>query len=108
VAAGALADRFDPRRLIQCGMVRFMTCSLGWGGFFITDSNAPAHPSRTCRRCLADLKPTPAARHCKYCPVAKCSTPQRHGPHARSVVGPAVTVVFYLPLLLCLQGALRF
>jgi MFS family permease len=38
VAAGALADRFDPRRLIQCGMLLFMACSLGWGYFFITDS----------------------------------------------------------------------
>src|ERR1700728_983324 len=38
VAAGALADRIDPRRLIQCGMVLFMTCSLGWGYFFITDT----------------------------------------------------------------------
>jgi len=38
VAAGALADRFDPRRLIQCGMLMFMGCSLGWGYFFITDS----------------------------------------------------------------------
>jgi MFS family permease len=38
VAAGALADRFDPRRLIQCGMAMFMACSLGWGYFFITDS----------------------------------------------------------------------
>jgi len=38
VAAGALADRFDPRRLIQCGMVMFMGCSLGWGYFFLTDS----------------------------------------------------------------------
>ena len=38
VAAGALADRFDPRRLIQCGMAMFMACSLGWGYFFLTDS----------------------------------------------------------------------
>jgi MFS family permease len=38
VAAGALADRFDPRRLIQCGMLMFMGCSLGWGYFFLTDS----------------------------------------------------------------------
>jgi len=38
VAAGALADRFDPRRLIQCGMVMFIGCSLGWGYFFFTDS----------------------------------------------------------------------
>src|SRR5271163_330277 len=38
VASGALAERFDPRRLIQCGMVLFMTCSAGWGYFFFTDS----------------------------------------------------------------------
>ena len=38
VAAGALADRFDPRRLIQCGMTLFIACSLGWGYFFITDT----------------------------------------------------------------------
>jgi MFS family permease len=38
VAAGALADRFDPRRIIQCGMVLFIIASLGWGYFFITDT----------------------------------------------------------------------
>src|SRR6202021_3637679 len=38
VASGALADRFDPRRLIQCGMGLFITASLGWGYFFITDT----------------------------------------------------------------------
>ncbi|HEY1546066.1 MAG TPA: MFS transporter [Xanthobacteraceae bacterium] len=36
VASGALADRFDPRRLIQCGMGLFITASLGWSYFFIT------------------------------------------------------------------------
>jgi MFS family permease len=36
--AGALADRFDPRRLIQLGMVLFMVASLGWGWFFLTDT----------------------------------------------------------------------
>ena len=36
VASGALADRFDPRRLIQCGMGLFITASLGWGYFFVT------------------------------------------------------------------------
>src|ERR1700760_861562 len=36
VAAGALADRFDPRRLIQCGMGLFILASLGWGYFFVT------------------------------------------------------------------------
>jgi len=38
VAVGALADRFDPRRIIQCGMLLFITASLGWGYFFITDT----------------------------------------------------------------------
>jgi MFS family permease len=38
VASGALADRVDPRRIIQCGMALFMIASLGWGYFFITDT----------------------------------------------------------------------
>jgi MFS family permease len=38
VAAGALADRLDPRRIIQCGMTLFIVASLGWGYFFITDT----------------------------------------------------------------------
>ncbi|HEY6862272.1 MAG TPA: MFS transporter [Burkholderiales bacterium] len=38
VYSGALADRFDPRRLIQIGMLLFMTASLGWGLLFLTDS----------------------------------------------------------------------
>ncbi|WP_341676202.1 MFS transporter [Niveibacterium sp. SC-1] len=38
VPAGALADRFDPRRLIQCGMALFILASLGWAWFFITDT----------------------------------------------------------------------
>ncbi len=38
VPAGALADRFDPRRIIQCGMALFIVASLGWSWFFITDT----------------------------------------------------------------------
>ena len=38
VAAGALADQLDPRRIIQCGMTLFIVASLGWGYFFITDT----------------------------------------------------------------------
>lgn len=38
VWAGALADRFDPRRVIQWGMVLFMLVSLGWGILFLTDT----------------------------------------------------------------------
>src|SRR5581483_1055351 len=38
VYSGALADRFDPRRLIQIGMVLFMLCSLAWGVLFLTNT----------------------------------------------------------------------
>jgi MFS family permease len=38
VSAGALADRYDPRRLIQLGMLLFMGVSLAWGVLFITDT----------------------------------------------------------------------
>ena len=38
VYTGALADRFDPRRIIQLGMVCFMIVSLTWGYLFITDT----------------------------------------------------------------------
>ena len=37
VHAGALADRFDPRRIIQVGMVLFMFVSVGWGVLFQAD-----------------------------------------------------------------------
>ncbi len=36
--SGALADRFDPRRIIQAGMALFMIASLGWGILFLTDT----------------------------------------------------------------------
>jgi len=38
VASGALADRFDPRRVIQAGMALFIIASLSWSYFFVTDS----------------------------------------------------------------------
>jgi MFS family permease len=38
IPAGALADKFDPRRLIQIGMLLFIVASLGWGYFLITDT----------------------------------------------------------------------
>ena len=36
VYSGALADRFDPRRMIQLGMTLFMGVSITWGVLFIT------------------------------------------------------------------------
>ena len=38
VWSGSLADRFDPRRVIQLGMACFMAASLGWGLLFLTDT----------------------------------------------------------------------
>ena len=38
VYSGALADRFDPRRIMQLGMLLFMAASLGWGLLFLTDA----------------------------------------------------------------------
>lgn len=38
VYSGALADRFDPRRIIQLGMVLFMLVSIAWGVLFLTDT----------------------------------------------------------------------
>jgi MFS family permease len=34
--AGALADRIDPRRLVQIGMVLFMFCSVAWAALILT------------------------------------------------------------------------
>jgi len=36
IPMGALADRVDPRRLIQIGMGLFICVSLGWGYFFVS------------------------------------------------------------------------
>jgi hypothetical protein len=38
VAVGGMADRFDPRHIIQSGMLLFIMASAGWGVFFITDT----------------------------------------------------------------------
>jgi MFS family permease len=36
--SGALADRVDPRRLVQIGMALFMFCSVAWSVLILTDS----------------------------------------------------------------------
>jgi len=38
VYSGALADRFDPRRIIQIGLLMYMAVSAAWGLLFLTDS----------------------------------------------------------------------
>src|SRR5450755_2999192 len=36
--SGALADRVDPRRLVQIGMGLFMFCSIAWAALILTNS----------------------------------------------------------------------
>lgn len=36
--SGALADRYDPRRIVQLGMALFMTVSVGWSVLIFTDT----------------------------------------------------------------------
>jgi MFS family permease len=43
VYSGALADRFDPRRIIQLGMLFFMSVSIAWGVLFFTGALQPWH-----------------------------------------------------------------
>ena len=38
IYSGALTERFDPRRMIQLGMLLFMSVSVMWGVLFLTDS----------------------------------------------------------------------
>lgn len=38
IYTGGLADRYDPRRIIQVGIGLFMAVSIGWGLLFFTDS----------------------------------------------------------------------
>jgi MFS family permease len=51
--SGALADRFDPRRIIQLGMVLFMAVSAAWGLLFVSRRAAT-----TLSRISADDSPT--------------------------------------------------
>ncbi len=43
VYSGALADRFDNRRIIQLAMALYMVASLGWAGLFMTDTTQEWH-----------------------------------------------------------------
>jgi MFS family permease len=43
VYSGALADRFDNRRIIQLAMVLYMTASIGWALLFLTDTTQEWH-----------------------------------------------------------------
>jgi MFS family permease len=127
VPVGALNDRFDSRRLIQGGMVLFITASVGWGYFFVTDSLQVWHAMvlLTIHGCAGVLWST-SSQMLLYDIVGPGSLPSavrlnataRYlgvlvGPGVGSIMmrtlGPTlgifVNTVFYLPLLLWLVRA---
>ncbi|RKH47589.1 MFS transporter [Corallococcus sicarius] len=127
VPVGALNDRFDSRRLIQAGMVLFITVSVGWGYFFVTDTLQMWHAMvlLTLHGCAGVLWGT-SSQMLLYDIVgtASLASAVRLNATARYLgflVGPAVgsiimrmfgptwgifiNTAFYLPLLLWLVGA---
>jgi MFS family permease len=127
VPVGALNDRFDSRRLIQGGMVLFITASVGWGYFFVTDSLRMWHAmvlltihgcagvlwSTSSQMLLYDIVGTGALAS-----AVRLNATARYlgvlvGPGVGSLImrmlGPTrgifVNTVFYLPLVLWLMRA---
>jgi hypothetical protein len=90
VASGALAERFDPRRVIQIGMVLFIIVSLSWSYFFrqfadVAGDGDPRHPWLR-RRAVADAQPDAALRHLAAHDIQPS---KRRIENARSVPTPA-------------------
>ena len=56
VHVGLLADRFEPRRLIQIGMVLFIIGSLGWGGVAAGLACLNTFGDPRDRRCFLDIR----------------------------------------------------
>ena len=127
VPVGALNDRFDSRRLIQCGMVLFIPASAGWGYFFVTDSLEVWHAMvlLTLHGCAGVLWST-SSQMLLYDIVGPALAGQRgaaerdgalprlpggprrgqhHHADARAHPGIFLNTVFYLPLLLWLMSA---
>lgn len=127
VPVGALNDRFDSRRLIQGGMVLFITASVGWGYFFVTDSLQVWHAMvlLTIHGCAGVLWST-SSQMLLYdivgprsvASAVRLNATARYlgmlvGPGVGSIImrtlGPTrgifVNTVFYLPLLLWLIAA---
>src|SRR5262245_50565665 len=127
VASGVLADRVDPRRMIQCGMGLFIASSLRWRFSFITDTLQRVHAMvlLVIHGCAGVLRQTPN-QLLLYDIVgpADLMSAVRLNATARYLgvlVGPAVggaimltlgpshgivlNTVFYLPLVLWLANA---
>ncbi|RKH15453.1 MFS transporter [Corallococcus sp. CA053C] len=127
VPVGALNDRFDSRRLIQAGMVLFITASAGWGYFFVTDSLQLWHAMvlLTLHGCAGVLWGTSSQMllydivgTASLASAVRLNATARYlgvlvGPGVGSIImrtlGPTrgifVNTLFYLPLVLWLVGA---
>jgi len=127
VPVGALNDRFDSRRLIQAGMVLFITASVGWGYFFVTDTLQVWHAMvlLTLHGCAGVLWGTSSQMllydivgPASLASAVRLNATVRYlgmlvGPGVGSIImrtlGPTqgifVNTVFYLPLLLWLVSA---
>ena len=122
---GALADRFDVRRLMQLGMILFMIASAGWGVLFFNDSLEMWHAVVLLTiHGLAGVLWVPAGQLLVHELVSQndlqsavrlTSTSRQLGLIAAPAIGGAlmltlgpglgilVNVVFYVPLLIWLQ-----
>jgi MFS transporter len=125
--SGALADRFDPRRMIQLGMLLFMSVSISWGVLIATGSLQAWHAVvLLILHGLAGVLWTPPAQLLIYdiVPLEQLQSAIRLGATARYVgtlLGPAVgsalmlllgpahgimlNALIYLPMLLWLWKA---
>ena len=127
VTVGALNDRFDSRRIIQAGMVLFITASAGWGYFFVTGTLQMWHAMvlLVLHGCAGVLWST-SSQMLLYDIVGPALLPSAVRLNATArylgvLVGPAVggiimltlgptrgifvNTLFYLPLVLWLVGA---
>jgi len=125
--SGALADRFDPRRMIQLGMLLFMLVSISWGVLIWTDTLQTWHAVLLLTlHGFAGVLWTPPAQLLIYdiVPLDQLQSAVRLGATARYVgtllgpaagsalmllIGPAhgifVNALIYLPMLIWLWKA---
>jgi hypothetical protein len=124
--SGALADRYNPRRMIQCGMLLFMAVSIGWGLLFLhgqlylweawTLLVAARHRRRVVVTAITGADPrhrrarAPAERGAIECERAlpwACWSARQLGNGLLLALGPAYGILanalVYLPMLAWLQ-----
>ena len=103
VRSGALADRFDPRRLIQLGMLLFMFVSLAWATLFVTDTLQMWHAmALLVMHGFAGVLWSPPARR-SFTTSSPRSAAKRRAAHrdralSRLLMGPAVGAALLLAL----------